>query len=473
MTYPVKGSSNSASSLLQGQGFWLETAGDDLTPRAAIKGDEQCDVAILGGGYSGLWTAYFLLCQRPDLRVAIVEREICGYGASGRNGGWCSPRFPVDAHALISRFGLEIARKTLSALQDMVDEIGILCDEEGIDAHYRKTGLLSLARTPGQMRGLVATQRTFERLGFEDSNILLNKSDAYARVHVTNLEGALSVKAGASIHPGRLVRQLARAVERRGGVIFEQTTALNVRSGSDAGIETGSGFLRAKRAVVTAGEAYLANFPGRRRSLLPMSSMIVLTEPLTEQQWEQVGWAGGESLSSQVHTKNYLTKTQDGRILFGSRGARYQMGSRISEEALCDDAIYKRMRDDVREWWPDIADIRFTHCWGGYLGVPRDWMPTVNFNIATRIGTLQGYTGRGVATSALSAKLLASLILENPSELSTLPYHRPITPKWEHEPFRWIGVRYVQNAFERIDAAESAGLKLPIDTSIAEALGEQ
>ena len=201
--------------------------------------------------------------------------------------------------------------------------------------------------------------------------------------------------------------------------------------------------------------------------------MIVLSQPLTPEQWADIGWQGGESVSSQAHTKNYLTRTCDGRILYGSRGASYLFGSAMPENTIRDEPVFEWMRGCVREWWPQLSGLTFTHAWGGYLGVPRDWLPTVGFDKDSRIATLYGYTGRGVSTSALCARLLSGLIGGWPTGLETLPVHRPRAPRWEVEPFRWMGVRYVQNAFARIDEAESAQRKRPLDARFAEFLGEQ
>jgi glycine/D-amino acid oxidase-like deaminating enzyme len=451
--------------------FWLSTAGD-LTPRPSLTRDISCDVAILGGGYSGLWTAYHLLRDHPDLDVVIIERDICGYGASGRNGGWCSPRFPVDAHALIRRYGVAKARETLLALQGAVEDIGEVCRHEAIDAHYRANGLLSIARGAHQMPGLVDAKATYDRLGI-DGNRLLGAEETFERVHATGIAGALQTRAGATVHPARLARGLARAVEKRGAMIFERTEATAIVEGAHAGIVTAQGRVLARRAVVAAGEAYLTGLAPFRRALLPMSSMIVLTEPLSAAKWREIGWADGESLSSQVHTKNYLTRTADGRILYGSRGAPYLYGSAMPEEANRDEAMFAWMRDRVRQWWPALSDVAFTHSWGGYLGVPRDWMPTVGFDPERKLGQLHGYTGRGVSTSALSGRLLAGLIGGTTTGLESLPLHRRSTPRWEPEPLRWAGVRYVQNAFGRIDDAEEAGRHRPLDAALAEAFGEQ
>lgn len=453
--------------------YWLESTPDDLTPRASVAGDMTVDVAILGGGFSGLWTAYYLLRENPGLDVAIVEKDIAGYGASGRNGGWCSPRFPVDPGPLLRNFGVVRARETILALQDAVVRIGDVLDEEGIDAHYHPGGLLSIALGEHQLPSLQRTLDVYRSLGLGEGNRLLGAEEARSRVAARNIAGALRTRAGASVHPGNLVRGLARAVERLGGRIYERTDVEGIEHGEQPRLLTTTGAVRARRAVVVAAEAYLPGIPQFRRHVLPMSSMIVLTRPLDQSAWDEIGWAGRESLSSQSHLKNYLTRTSDDRILYGSRGALYTLGSTTPEITRQSARFYDWMRTSLREWFPVISKDDFTHEWGGYLGVPRDWLPTVNFDAAAKIGRLHGYTGRGVSTSQLSGRLLAGLISGRETGLEGLPLHRIDTRKWEPEPLRWLGVRYVQGAFGRIDRAEQAGRRAPWDAAFAEYLGEQ
>jgi glycine/D-amino acid oxidase-like deaminating enzyme len=450
--------------------FWLDSTADDLTPRKALSGTVTVDVAILGGGFSGLWTAYYLLRDNPGLEIAVLEKDICGFGASGRNGGWCSTRFPYDLSALERRCGVAAARACVLALEDSVGEIGRAIAEERIDAHYRETGILSVARGVAQLPTIQATFRAYERLGLADHHRLLSGQEAHERLRATALAGALLTPRSASVHPGNLVRGLARAVERRGAVIHEQSAVTSVRAGAQAALLTAAGELRARRAVVLAGEAYLPRLKAYHRTLLPVSSSIVLTGPLTDAQWAQVGWQAGESVSSQSHITNYLTRTQDGRILYGSRGAPYLYASGATEEALRNEQIFAWMRGQLLAWFPQLAGIRFSHAWGGYVGMPRDGLPMVNFDPATRIAGLRGYTGRGVSTTNLAARLVAGLIVGRQSGLEGLPIHRPDAPLWEPEPLRWMAVRYVQNAFARMDAAEDAGRNTPWDAPLARRL---
>jgi glycine/D-amino acid oxidase-like deaminating enzyme len=451
--------------------FWMSDAGEALTPRPALTRSESVDVAILGAGYSGLWTAYYLLREKPGLKVAVVEKEIAGYGGSGRNGGWCSPRFPVSAGLLHKRYGDSAARALLLAVQEAVDEIRRVCEQEHIDARFRASGTLTLARSERQLAAIRGSYAAYDRLGLAARYKLLSPEEAAERIRVTQVHGAIYTPDGASIHPARLVRGMARAVERLGGTIYEQTAVTSFHGGSNARLVTEGGELRASRAVVLAGEAYLTRLPKLHRSLLPVYSLICLTEPLTSAQWEQIGWQQGENVASARSSVVYLTRTHDGRILFGSRGAPYVFGSKISDEQDRHAATVQAIQQYLREWFPSLAGIRFTHAWGGPVAMPSDWMPSVNFDPATRLAFLGGYTGQGVSTSNLAGKLLAGLISGTRTGLETLPLARNNSRAWIPEPLRWMVVRYMQNALLRSDDADEAGRALPWDAGFAGFLG--
>jgi glycine/D-amino acid oxidase-like deaminating enzyme len=451
--------------------YWLQTAGEALTPRAPLTASEEVDVAILGGGYSGLWTAYYLLRARPSLKVAIVEREIVGYGGSGRNGGWCSPRFPASAGLLRKRHGADAARAQLIAARDAAEEIRRVCDVEGIDAQYRASGTLTLARSAYQLQSIRAAQEGLRGLGVGDGYELWTPEQAAERIRVTNVHGALYTPDGASIHPGRLVRGLGRAAEARGATIYEQTEVTGFIGGKDARLITTHGEIRAKKAIVLAGEAYLTQFAKLHRSALPVYSLISLTEPLSDAQWREIGWHHGENVASARNNVVYLTKTGDGRILFGSRGAPYMFGSKISDDQDRDAKTMALIQRSVLDWFPSLADIKFTHAWGGPVAMPMDWMPSVGFDPATKIALIGGYTGQGVSVSNLGGRLLAGLINGERTGLESLPVSQHRSPKWIMEPLRYVVVRYMQASLLRIDEATEAGKARPADAFIAEFLG--
>ena len=452
--------------------FWLETAGDDLTPRPQLAGSAEADVVVLGAGYTGLWTAYYLLKTNPHLNVAVVEKEIVGFGASGRNGGWCSSKFPVTPAMLEHRYGRDAARSLMLAMNDSVDEVARICESERIDAQFHKGGILTLARGEHHLPMLRSAFEAYSRLGLSQQYRLCSPSEAQERVRVTDVCGALYASENASIHPGRLVRGLARAIEKRGGLIYERTEVLDFEGGASPRLLTSSGDVRARHAVVLAGESYLTRLAKLHRAVLPVYSLITLTEPLTAAQWAQIGWQNRESLASCNYTVDYLTRTADGRILFGSRGAPYRFGSKISDEQDRHAQTHTRIQQMLVEWFPMLKGVKFTHAWGGSVGMPRDWMPMTEFDPATKIATARGYTGQGVSTTNLTGRILAELISGKRTGLSQLPITQRRSPYWEREPLRWLAVRYMQNAFLRIDEAGKRGKPKPKDVALAEFLGK-
>jgi glycine/D-amino acid oxidase-like deaminating enzyme len=300
---------------------------------------------------------------------------------------------------------------------------------------------------------------------------LLTAEQALERVRVTKVCGALFASENASLHPARLVRGIASAIERRGGTIYEKTQITRFLGDSSPKLVTAAGEVRANRAVVLAGESYLTRLPRLHRVVLPVYSLIGFTESLSEQQWKAIGWRNRESVASCNYTVDYLTRTADGRILFGSRGAPYRFGSTISDEQEMHAPTHGHIEELVVEWFPILKGIRFTHHWGGSVGMPRDWMPMVAFDPRTRIATARGYTGQGVSTTNLTGRILAELISGNRTELSQLPVAERESPLWEVEPLRWFAVRYMQDAFRRIDEAGKEGKPMPLDSELAKYIG--
>ena len=450
--------------------FWLETCGD-LTPRPPLTQSIDVDVAILGGGYTGLWTAYYLLCSNPDLKVAVLEREIVGFGASGRNGGWCSSKFPVTPSVLEQRYGRDQARALMLAMNSAVDEVSRFCHVESVDAHFHRGGILTLARGENQVSMLQASYDAYSRLGLREQYELLSPEQVQERIKVTRVCGALFARENASVHPARLVRGIARAIERRGATIYEKTQITGFKEGSAASLLAAGGEIRVRRALVLAGESYLTQLSRLHRVVLPIYSLISLTESLTEQQWAAIGWQNRESVASCNYTVDYLTRTADGRVLFGSRGAPYRIGSAITDDQELHAQTHSHIEELVVEWFPILKGIRFTHHWGGAVGMPRDWMPMVAFDPNTKIATARGYTGQGVSTTNLTGRILAELISGKQTNLSHLPLAQRQSPLWEVEPLRWLAVRYMQDAFRRLDEAGKQGKAQPPDGALAKFIG--
>jgi glycine/D-amino acid oxidase-like deaminating enzyme len=450
--------------------FWLETARDDLAPRPDLDGSADADVAILGAGLTGLWTAYYLARRDPSLQIVIVEREIAGFGASGRNGAWCAPDLNITMDRLARLHGDDAARRTQQATYDAVDEVGRACAEAGIDAGFHKGGEIIVARGPQGVPALEASLAEYRRFGFGDRYRLVDAAALDERVRVAGAVRALVSDDAAVVHPGRLVRGLARAVEQAGVRIVEGTpvTAFRPRdAGGRAALVTPRGEVRAP-VVVLAGEAYLSELAPLHRQLVPLWSLIVLTEPLGDARWAEIGWAGRETLASTRLSVDYLSRTEDGRILFGGRGAPYRFGSPIRPEYDRHEPTHARLRAFVREWFPSLADVRFTHAWGGPLGMPRDWHPTIAFDASTGIATARGYVGHGVSTTNLAGRTLTDLITGERTPLTELPLVDHRSRNWEVEPFRWIGVRFAQWSLGRLDDRTARTGRPPTGRSLAE-----
>lgn len=453
--------------------YWFETCGDDLEPRPPLDGTTSADVAILGGGYTGLWTAYYLLRLEPGLRVVILEREICGFGASGRNGAWCAPGLNISLARLEKLHGYAAAKQTYAAVSDAVEEVGRVAQAEALDIDWRQGGELIVARGPHETPALEARQRELERFGLADGYELLDARQLAERVAINRATAAHFTPHAAAIHPAKLARGLARVVERMGGVIHERTpvTGYSPAAGGAArrraALLTATGAVEAD-AIVLAGEAYLTEFPRLHRSLIPLWSLIVLTEPLPDEVWRQIGWAGHELIGSPRYTVVYLSRTADGRLLFGGRGAPYRFGSPIRPEYDQHPPTHALLRELARDWFPVLRDFEFTHAWGGPVGMPRDWHLTIRHDRQTGVATARGYVGHGVSTSNLAGRTLAELIIGRESERTALPLVGYKPRSWEPEPLRWLGVRFMQAALGRVDRLAEQSGRAPRGRSLEE-----
>jgi glycine/D-amino acid oxidase-like deaminating enzyme len=428
--------------------LWHDTAGEPLEPRAALPGDLDVDVAIVGAGFTGLWTAYYLTSADPGLRVAVLERDIAGFGASGRNGGWCSALFPAGSARLARVAGRAAAVAMRRALQATVDEVGRVVAAEGIDCHFAKGGTVLLARTTQQLDRARAEARSF---GFGEQDLrLLGAAEARALLGATRVLGGSYTPHCAALHPARLVRGLAATVERRGVRLFERTP---VTSLAPRRVRSPNGTVRAEH-VVRATEGYTPELPGLRRALAPLWSLMVATEPLGDERWLELGLARRETFGDYRHLLVYGQRTADGRLAFGGRGAPYHYGSRVRPQFDREPAVFAALRRALAELFPALGEVTVTHAWGGPLGVPRDWCASVGLDRASGIGWAGGYVGDGVAAANLAGRTLAELILGRGGDLARLPWSGHRSPRWEPEPLRWLGINAGLRAMGAADREE-------------------
>lgn len=434
-----------------GLSLWHDTLEESLAPRPALPGDVEADVAIVGAGYTGLWTAYWLTRLQPDLRIVIVEKEIAGFGASGRNGGWCSALFPTSLTRIAREGGREGAIALQRAMNATVLRMGETLAEEGIDAGYQRGGYLSIARNPAQLERARREIDKWRSWGFGADHIdWLSAEEMRERVRMTDVLGGTFASHCAVVHPARLVRGLAEVVERRGAAIYEDTAAVELAPGR---VVTDRGTVRAP-VVVRATEGYTATLAGMRRDLIPMYSLMVATEPLPDEVWEEIGLAERSTFADMRHLRIYGQRTADGRFAFGGRGAPYHYGSRVRTEFDEDRRVHDMLERILRSLFPVLEDHRFSHRWGGNLGIPRDWFPSVGFDRRSGLATAGGYVGDGVATSEVAGLTLAQLITGEDTELTRLPWVNRVSRRWEPEPLRWTGVNAVTALFASADITE-------------------
>ena len=433
-----------------GLSLWHDTCRDDLTPRPALDGDTDVDVAVVGAGYTGLWTAYYLAAAEPSLRIAVVEREVAGFGASGRNGGWCSALFAAPRAAVARLAGRAAAVDLQAAMVETVGEVGRVVAAEGIDCGYVKGGTLTLATSPAHVDRIRRHVTEDHAWGLADTR-WMTAAEVAERVGAAGVLGAAHTPHCARVQPAALVRGLARAAEARGVRIWERTAATAIRPG---GVQTERGRVRAG-VVVRATEAYTAELPGLRRALLPIYSLIVATAPLPDASWAELGWDGAETLTDGRHLLVYAQRTADGRVAFGGRGAPYHFGSRTDPGYDQDERVFAALERAMCTVLPATAGVPVTHRWGGPLAAPRDWFPSVGLARDTGLAWAGGYVGDGVGTANLAGRTLADLVLRRDTALTRLPWVGHRSRRWEPEPVRWLGATAVRRLAASADAAEA------------------
>jgi glycine/D-amino acid oxidase-like deaminating enzyme len=417
--------------------FWHATVPGSLEPGAALPGDCDADVAIAGAGYTGMWTAYYLSLADPSLKIVLCERDIAGFGASGRNGGWCSALFPASLGKLKRMAGTDAAIAMYRAMQATIDEVGRVAAAEGIDCHWAKGGTVQLARSAVQLERAKEEVAEAREFGFgEDDLRLLSAAEASAMVGASAVMGGTYTPHCAAIHPARLARGLADVLRRRGISLYERSPVRQISPGQ---LVTASGTVRA-RYVIRATEGYTALLPGLRRSVAPVYSLMIATAPLPESVWAEIGLAGRPTFNDLRHLIIYGQRTADGRFAFGGRGAPYHLGSAVRPSFDQVPAVFAALRRTLAELFPVLGDVEVTHGWGGPIGVPRDWCASVGLDPATGLGWAGGYVGDGVSTTNLAGRTLADLITGTDSEITRLPWVDHRSPRWEPEPLRWLGV---------------------------------
>ncbi|MCS0639844.1 FAD-binding oxidoreductase [Streptomyces sp. LP05-1] len=438
-----------------GISFWHARQGTPAL-REPLPGDAPADVCVVGGGYTGLWTAYYLKKAAPYLNITVLEAKFCGYGASGRNGGWLYNGIAGrDRYARLH--GHDAAVRLQKAMNDTVAEVIRVTGEERIEADIHRGGVLEVATTPAQLARLRAFHSV--ELAFDETDRQwLGARETAGRIRVSGAVGGSWTPHGARLHPVKLVQGLAAAVEALGVTIHEWTPVSEIRPKHAV---TPYGTVRAPY-VLRCTEGFTASLKGRRRLWLPMNSSMIVTEPLAPEVWDELGWAGRETLGDMAHAYMYAQRTADDRIALGGRGVPYRYGSRTDDDGRTQPATVTALRELLVRFFPRLAGTRVEHAWSGVLGVPRDWCATVTLDRSTGLGWAGGYVGSGVATANLAARTLRDLIQRDAgqagaTELTALPWVDHRVRRWEPEPLRWLGVQALYAAYRAADRREAAG----------------
>ncbi len=437
-------------------GYWIEEAGA-VEPTAPLGGEREADVVIAGGGFTGLWTAWYVRALEPQARVALVESEpVCGRGPSGRNGGFCNAMW-LSLPSMRDRWGAQPALAVAAAAEQAVGRIGAFCEEQAVDAWFRPAGYMQVSTTPahdGRWDGAVAACR---ELGHPDEVVPLSAAEVAARCSSPAFRAGAVCPSSATVQPARLALGIRAALLAAGVEIFEGSPVRSFRESAD-GVEvrTDGGVLRAPRGVVAIGAAAKGRHGPMRGRLTVASSHIVLTEPVPELLAE-IGWTGGDCITDSRSLLHYFRTTPDGRIAFGWGGGRIAFGARTHGRAELDGEVIEATRQHLLDYFPGLTGKRITHAWGGPIDASPTHLPMVLSGRRGRAFAAAGYTGNGVGPSNMVGRSLASLALDRRDEHASLAF---VDPKAHHippEPFHWIGGESIRLGIMAKEDAEMAG----------------
>ncbi len=442
--------------------WWLEqalAAEGDPAPAAPLDGDATADVAIVGAGYTGLWTALALRERAPELRVTVLEAEICGHGPSGRNGGFVHGYWAALASNL-PVLGRDAALALARAGERIVPGIRAFAEARGEDVWLRERGMLMVSAAPAQDAAVERAVEVAASLGAPEQAQALSAPELAARVSSPVFRGGVFFPDGATVHPGLLVRALRRAVVAAGVTLHERTPVTRVVPGAPTVLETPRGSVRAREVVLATNAALTGRRPAGR-SLTNFGSYVVLTEPAPEL-LAAIGWTGGEAIVDGRMFLHYFRTTGDGRVLMGSGSGPIGFGGRVDERFDRDSATAARAEAGLRRLLPGLAGARVERAWGGPIDVSADHLPFFGTEPGTRIHYGAGYSGHGVGPSWLGGQILASLVLDADDEWSRLPLATRRPPRLPPEPFRRVGGGLVRASIMACEAAEEQGRRGPL-----------
>ncbi len=438
--------------------YWLaRRSAREIVP---LGGDHGADVAVVGAGLTGLWTALSLKELDPGLEVAIVEREVAAHGASGRNAGILSETIDHSHGLAIQHFGEAEARRLAALGEQNVRDLARFLVVKGIDCDYEATGRLMVALTEGHLHEARRTVETAYRLGL-DSFRLLGAREMRDQLDSPRYLGGVAISGGAILDPVKLVDGLRREAERSGVRVFEGSPVNRIeRVGGGVRLTTPGGSLSARR-VVLATSAYTHRLlPEVLRHFIPLYDYVLVSDPLTPDQRAAIGWRGRQSVTDGRSFFNYYRLTQDDRILWGTSEAAYYPGNRVDSACDHSPAHYSALRESFRHHFPALTGLEFPYAWGGAICSTTRLTPFFGSALGGRVVYGLGYTGHGLGTTRIAGRILAHLALDRPSELLDLVMVRSQPFPYPPEPLRSWAVSAVTAALRRVDRGERPGILL-------------
>ena len=438
-------------------GYWIEEAGEQ--PRLpALQGAREADVLVIGGGYTGLWTAWHVLGLEPAARVAVLEAEAFGAGPSGRNGGFVNAMWfslPTLCRRHGERRGLEVALAAAAS----VKAIGAFCEAEEVDAWFTPRGYLQVSAAPAQDRTVRAA---LDGLALHPAaGVELSPAEVAERCRSPRFRGGAFYPDAATVQPARLAAGLRERVGGRGAFLAEGSRVLRLRAeGAGVVAETGSGSVRARAAVLACGGTLAGAGSPVRNNLTVTSSHMAITEPVPDVLAE-AGWTGGECITDSRAMIHYMRTTPDRRIAFGWGGGRISYGGRLQGRTEIDPEVVARVATDLRSFFPALRGRRIEHAWGGPIDVAPSHLPLIT-QVGPRVFAAFGYTGHGVGPSQMVGRTLASLALDRRDGPTRLAIVEPKPGRVPPEPLRFIGGNLIRQALLRKEDAEEAGRTPPL-----------
>lgn len=435
-------------------GHWIAEAGTDAERLPALSGEIDADVAVLGGGYTGMWSAWWAKALEPSAKVVLLEANRCGLGPSGRNGGFVNSMW-FSLPALVDRFGLEAALEVCRAARSSVDVIGEWCRTQEVDAWFVKGGYLQVSAAPAQDRGWDPVATALAGTSESSAVEILDRAAARSRCASPVFRSAAFYPDAATVQPALLAAGLRDRVRVAGVEIFEDSPArLHRTRAGQPSLRSEGGTVRAGTIVLGIG-ARLAGVRGLKHSLTLTSSHMVVTEPVPDV-ISDLGWTGGECITDGRAMIHYFRTTRDQRIAFGWGGGRIVRGANVSGRAEVDPNLAPQVEAHLRRFFPQLEGRRVTHAWGGPIDVSPTHLPMIR-SLGDRVFSGFGYTGNGVGPSQMLGRSLASLALDRSDPESRLAFIDPPRAAVPPEPLRWIGGAAIRAAILRKERLEEEG----------------